>query len=328
MIDIYEEIGKRKTIVEDYLDELFQKKDEHILWELMSIYPMAGGKKFRPFLAMISAGAFDEEEEKALHLGVCIELIHNFTLVHDDIMDDDELRRGVETVYKREGMSSAINTGDALFALAFEVLSKTDIDVDDFKDLLCEVASSVVKVAEGQEEDMRFERSFDITEEEFIGMIEKKTSCLFQACTKGGAIVGGASKEQREHMKEYARKMGIAFQIQDDYLDLVGEQEKIGKPVGSDIKSGKRTLIIIHALGILPDKKRERLIEILNCSNNTVYEVNEAMDMLEKCGSMDYAKKTAEKYAAEAKEELKILPESKYREILDNLVDLMIQRTN
>lgn len=328
MIDIYAEIGKRKVIVEEYLDDLFGKKDEHILWELMSIYPMAGGKKFRPFLAMISAGALGAEEEKALHLGVCIELIHNFTLVHDDIMDDDDLRRGVETVYKREGISSAINTGDALFALAFEVLSRTDIEVNNLRDLLKEVASSVVRVAEGQEEDMRFERSFDITEEEFISMIEKKTSCLFQACTRGGAIVAGASEEQREGMGEYARKMGIAFQIQDDYLDLAGDQDEIGKPVGSDIKGGKRTLIIIQALKVLSGNKRERLVEILNCTNNTESEVKEALDMLRECGALDYAKSMAEKYAREAKEELNILPESEHRDILDTLVDLMIKRTN
>ncbi len=326
MVDLHAEIEKRKEIVEDYLEELFHKKEEHILWELMSIYPMAGGKKLRPFLAMISAGACGAEEERAIHLGVATELIHNFTLVHDDIMDDDEIRRGIETVYKREGLSSAINAGDALFALAFEILSRTECG--DFKSLLSEVACSVVRVAEGQEEDMRFERSFDISEDEFIRMIEKKTSCLFQACAKGGAIVAGASKEQIKHMGEYARKMGIAFQIQDDYLDLVGEQDKLGKPVGSDIRAGKRTLMIIHALDVLDKKEKEQLIDILNSDKNRVNEVNTALDLIEDCGALDYAKQTADRYAAEAKEELKELPESKYKDILESLVDLMVRRAS
>ncbi len=290
MVNLFEEIDKRRLVVNEYLEELFVKKEEHILWEMMSLYPQAGGKKLRPFLAMISAGAFGIDEEKALHLGLSIELIHNFTLVHDDIMDQDELRRGVETVYKREGVSSAINTGDALFALAFKVLSKTELEGEAFRELLHEVAGSVLMVAEGQEEDMRFERTFDIEEDEFIEMIEKKTSFLFRACAKGGAIIAGASDEEKRSMSEYARKMGIAFQIQDDYLDLVGDEEKLGKPVGSDIRSGKRTLMIIHALNVLDDKKRHRLIDILEDENNTPAEVNEALEMLDRCGALRYAK--------------------------------------
>ncbi len=328
MVDLHPEIEKRKKIVEDYLEELFHKKKEHILWELMSIYPMAGGKKLRPFLSMISAGIFGEDEEKALHLGVAMELIHNFTLVHDDIMDDDDIRRGVDTVYKREGLSSAINTGDALFALAFNVLSKTDVEGVDFNELLSEVADAVLRVAEGQEEDMRFERTFDIGEGEFIKMIEKKTSCLFQGCAKGGAIVAGASKEQKKLMAEYARKMGIAFQIQDDYLDLVGKEEKLGKPVGSDIRAGKRTLIIIRALEVLEGKKRDRLIKILDSNRNTVDEVNTALSMLKDCGALDYAKETADRYASEAKEVLNPLPDNEYKDMMEALVDLMVHRTS
>ena len=325
MVDLMEELQKRKKIIDEEIEELFEGKD-HPLWESMALYPLAGGKKLRPFLSMICAGALGAEEKKAMHPGICIELIHNFTLVHDDIMDDDDIRRGRKTLHRKKNMATAINAGDGLFALAFNILSKSDVDGEKIRDLLNEVSSAVVKVAEGQEEDMAFESSYSISEDEFIEMIDKKTSYLFQASARTGAIVAGASEEEIGYMGDYAKKMGIAFQVQDDYLDLVGDQGEIGKPVGSDIRAGKRTLMVIHALETLEGPKMERLIDILE-SKNTKEEVTEAIDLLEETGSLDYAKKLAENYAKDAKESIEFLPESEYKDILKSLVDFMINRT-
>ncbi len=324
MKDLKEEIEKRKELIDSKLDDIFRGK-EHVLWELMAWYPQAGGKKLRPFLAMVTAGVFGEDEEKALPLGLAIEMIHNFTLVHDDLMDDDDMRRGRKTLHRKENPASAINAGDALFALAFNLLAESDVQGEELRQLLGLVSTSVMKVAEGQEEDMRFEETFDISEDEFISMIEKKTSYLFQTASKGGAIIGGGTEEEIERMGNYARKMGIAFQIQDDYLDLVGDQDDIGKPVGSDIRRGKRTLMIIHALENLPEEKRERLIEILR-KENTDEEIEEAMDLLRETDSLTYCKNLAERYAAEAKKEISFLPDSERKKILLQLVDLVIQR--
>ncbi len=326
MIDLMEEIKERKILIESEIEELFDRDEQHPLWELMAVYPKAGGKKLRPFLAMISAGALGIEEKKALPLGISMELIHNFTLVHDDIMDKDPVRRGIETIYKREGVGSAINVGDALFALAFKVLSHTELEGDALSYLLDEVADSVLKVAEGQDEDMRFESTYDITEEEFINMIEKKTSHLFQACTKGAAIIAGAPEEHIQRMGEYARKMGIAFQLQDDYLDLVGDQDEIGKPVCSDIRSGKRTFIIIHALQNLENP--ERLKNLLDKEKNTEDEIEEVLSLLKNSSSLEHCKMKARRYAHEAKREIRFIQDTYYKEILEDLVDLMIRRTN
>lgn len=324
MTDLISEIEKRRKIVDSEIDALFQDED-HIIWKNMAWYPQAGGKKLRPFLAMMSCGALGGDEEDGIIPGLSIELIHNFTLVHDDIMDDDDLRRGRITLHKKEGLSTAINVGDALFALSFRLISEMDVEPIKIKQVLYEISHAVLKVAEGQEEDMRFERTFDITEDEFIEMIDKKTSYLFQAAARSGAIVAGASDDIVEHMGEYARKMGIAFQVQDDYLDLMGEETDLGKPVGSDIRAGKRTLMVIHALEHLQEEDRKRLIDILEGKSDQE-EVLDAIALLEKNDSIDYCRKLAEKYANEAKDEIRFLPENKYKKILSKLVDFMIER--
>lgn len=323
---LMEELSERKEKVDVAISKIFEK-EEHPLWEHMAYYPEAGGKKLRPFLVMITTGAFETEENKAIPYGVALELVHNFTLVHDDIMDKDEKRRGKETLYKKIGEAQAINTGDGLFALAFNELSRIDTNGEKLRTLLNELSTSVIKVAEGQQEDISFESTFDISEKEFIGMIEKKTSYLFRAATRGGAIIGGASDKQIDEMGEYARKMGIAFQIQDDYLDLIGDEEKIGKDSGSDIREGKRTLLVIKALSELPSEKEERLKMILKKEENTPEEIDEAIDLFQEAGSIDYSKDLAEKYAEEAKSHLQSLPNSEYKNLLEEVVDFMISRS-
>lgn len=323
---VKKELEKRRVVVDKKIESIFEDSEKHPLWESMSYYPEGGGKKLRPFLAMVSAGALGEEEDKALPYGIAIELVHNFTLLHDDIMDDDEMRRGQKTLHKKIGDAHTINAGDGLFALSFKILSETEVPGESVRKLLKELSSSVIVIAEGQEEDMSFEGTFDITEEEFVTMIEKKTSYLFKAATRGGAIIADADPDEIEHMSEYARKMGVAFQIQDDYLDLVGDQEEIGKDAGSDIRRGKRTLMVIHALHNLDDDKKSRLIDVLEEKDNSIDEIKEAMDLMKSVGSLDYAKNLAEKYGSEAKKELEFLPESEYKEILVSLVDFMIHR--
>ncbi len=325
-MDMVEELEKRKELIEQEIEELFKDKRDHNLWELMAFYPGSGGKKLRPFLTLVSAAAFDRSEKKAIPYGLALELVHNFTLVHDDIMDQDDLRRGKPTLYRRVGDAHAINAGDGLFALAFNVLSKSDIGGDKVKELLEELSSSVLKIAEGQEEDLSFEEDLDIDEADFIEMIEKKTAYLFKASARGGAIIAGCDQEEIDHMGEYARKMGIAFQIQDDYLDLVGDEGKIGKDVGSDIQEGKRTLMVIKALENLSSDDSERLIEILEDDGNTDPEIEEAIDLLEDSGAIEYSKELAKKYAEEAKDELSIVPDSEYKVILEELVDYVIKR--
>jgi len=323
---LIDEIDDRRVVIERRIEEIFKKKNDHPLWGYMAYYPESGGKKLRPFLAMVSTGCFGESESKAVPYGISLELVHNFTLVHDDIMDQDEMRRGKKTLHRKIGDPNAINAGDGLFALSFNILSQTEVEGEKIRTLLDELSSSVLKIAEGQEEDLRFEKTFEIDEQDFIQMIEKKTAYLFSAATKGGAIIADCEKKEIEKMKEYARKMGIAFQIQDDYLDLVGDEDKIGKDVGSDIKEGKRTLMVIKALAELPETKKDRLIDILEDKSNTQEDIKEAMDLMKEAGSIEYSKNLAKTYAEEAKSELEVVPKPNYRNILEDVVDYVICR--
>ncbi len=323
---LMEEIDDRKEVIEQRMEEIFEKKNEHPLWEYMSYYPESGGKKLRPFLTMVSTGSFGVSESKAVPYGIALELVHNFTLVHDDLMDQDEMRRGRATLHRKIGDPNAINAGDGLFALSFNILSQTEVEGEKVRTLLEELSASILKIAEGQEEDLRFEKTFEIEEEDFIRMIEKKTAYLFRAATRGGAIIADCGEKEIEKMGEYARKMGIAFQIQDDYLDLVGDQKKIGKDVGSDIKEGKRTLMVIKTLSETTERKKERLIEILEEENNTQNEIKEAMDIMKDTGAIEYSKNLAKSYAEDAKCELDIIPDPEYKSILEDVVDFVISR--
>lgn len=326
-MDLMEELEERRSMIDAEIEEVFEEGEDHPLWGSMAYYPEAGGKRLRPFLAMISVGALEEKEEKAIPYGIALEFVHNFTLVHDDIMDQDLIRRGEPTLYRKIGDAHAINAGDGLFALAFQILSRTDVEGEKIRDLLEILSSCVVKIAEGQQEDLEFEDTFDITEDEFIEMIEKKTAFLFKAATKGGAIIADATEEEIKAMEKYAEKMGIAFQIQDDYLDLMGDEEEIGKDVGSDIKEGKRTLMVIRALDELSEPKEVKLKKILDRQDNTVEETEEALNLMKEVGALEYSRKLAEEYSKEAKAQLKDLPETEYKKILEELVDYMINRT-
>jgi len=319
--------GRIKTI-DGAIDRALQIGDEKRLREAMRHYPLAGGKRLRPVLAMIVADAVAGKGKLTIPLGVALEITHNFTLIHDDLMDKSSIRRGVQTVHKKFGDATAINAGDALFARAFEILADIKGDAAQFKELMVEFALMVRGIAEGQQMDMEFEKRGEVTEEEYLLMIEKKTALMFQTAAKGGAMVAGGTPGQVEAMSEYGRLLGLGFQIWDDLLDLKGDEKKTGKPVGGDIKNGKRTLIAVHALENLKGKPRKRFLEIFGNQKATKNEVAEAIAILEKAGSIKHAEELALEYAERAREKLMVLPESKERDILESLVDYMTERVS
>ena len=323
------EIEPLIVLVNTGLDEQLDIDIHKKLRDAMRYYPMAGGKRLRPILAMVAAEAISGSEKSkkaALPLGLALEITHNFTLIHDDLMDKDLIRRGVPSVHAKFGEDTAINAGDALFARAFEVLSSTDLNVKAFKRLLNSFSVMVRGIAEGQQMDMDFEGRLDITEEEYLIMVEKKTALMFQVAAEGGALIGGGTEEQIEKLSEYGRLLGIGFQIWDDLLDLEGDQEKIGKPVGSDIKNGKRTLIVVRALDTLQGADRERFLQILGNEDATDADIKDAMDILNRVGAIDYTKKAALDYADRSKKLLDILPDSPSKNILLDNVDYLVSR--
>lgn len=249
---IEEEIRKNISDIEP--TELY-KSSAHLI--------EAGGKRIRPSLVLLSTESVGGKIEDALNAATAIELIHTFSLIHDDIMDKDEVRRGRATVHVIWGEPLAILAGDVLFSKAFEVMLKSNIDEKRLVKVLDVMTKACVNLCKGQAYDMLFEKNFEVKEKEYLEMIYYKTASLIAASTKIGAIIGNGSKEEINALYNYGKFLGLAFQIHDDYLDIAGDEKQLGKPVGSDIVEGKMTLIAIKALNEANKEDREKLISIL-----------------------------------------------------------------
>lgn len=319
-------LESRRKIVNEALIKTLDVGDVTKLKKAMRHLPLAGGKRLRPILAMLAADAVSGKGKKTLPFGNALEIIHNFTLVHDDIMDKDDLRRGKKTVHVLFDEPTAIIAGDALFARAFEILATLEVDDSKIRILLKDVARVVREIAEGQQMDMDFEDRLDVGEEEYLKMIERKTAALFAMAAKGGAIIGNGTNEQIKSMEEYGRLLGMGFQIWDDYLDVSGKEKKLGKPVGSDIKNGKHTLMVVHALRRLSGGERKRFLSVLGNEDASAEDVNSAIALLEKMGSINYAKTLSFDFAAKAKKRLDVLPLSEHKELLNDFIDFMVKR--
>lgn len=326
--------------VMDILKKYSESIDKEIEASLSTIDPIklceasdhlikAGGKKIRPSLVVLSCEAVGGKSEDALKTAASMELIHTFSLIHDDIMDKDEMRRGKPSVHMLWGEPMAILAGDTLFSKAFETILDTDVESIPPKrvvDALRTVVDSCIKICEGQALDIGFEGKLDVKEDEYMNMIYKKTAALIAASTKAGTILGGGNEEQIEALAEYGRLIGLAFQIQDDYLDVVSEEEDIGKPVGSDIVEGKMTLMVVHALANASKDDKERLISILKANNEDL--VEDAIAIFNKYGSIEYTRNIALRNVKTAKELLNVLEESEAKESLKLLADFVLERNH
>lgn len=219
-----------------------------------------GGKRIRPVLCLMGNELFDEITEDAWHAARAIELFHNFTLVHDDIMDKAPLRRGQPTIHARYGLTAGILGGDVLCIYAYDELARIKQNLSPILRLFNKTA---MEVCEGQQMDMDFELREDVEVDEYIHMIALKTSVLLAASLKIGAMLGGATSGNADRMYEFGKNVGIAFQLQDDYLDAFGSMEKLGKQNGGDIRANKKTYLLLKALENATDVQREELNQLL-----------------------------------------------------------------
>lgn len=325
MSDVKEVLGNYSTEITKTIEEELAIITPQNLAEASVYLTRAGGKMLRPALTLIVCEAVGGSRENALKSAAAIELIHTFSLIHDDIMDQDDMRRGMPSVHKVWGDDVAILAGDTLFSKAFEIIIGTEgTSSDQNNKTLATVADACVKICEGQASDMGFEDRFDVTEDEYMEMIFKKTGALIAAATKAGAIMGGASDDVIDAMYEYGRLIGLAFQIQDDYLDIAADEETLGKPIGSDIGKGKMTIIAIKGLAGAED---ERLLEILKASENSQSEIDEAIEILTDCGAIEYARNLAQESVDQAKEVLEILPDSSFKQVLVDIADFVLERS-
>ncbi|MCD6503079.1 MAG: polyprenyl synthetase family protein [Thermoplasmata archaeon] len=313
-------------VVNKSLDDILQIKDPKRFYEAVRWLPMAGGKRLRPIIAIVVARMLGAELEKVLPFALALELTHNFTLVHDDIIDEDEFRRGVPTVHMAFDVPTAIIAGDTLFAIAYRELSKLKIDGETLREILRDFSQMVIELAEGEYEDVEFEKREDVSLEEYVEMIRKKTARIIQTACYGAALISGLPKSKAEILGKYGLNIGLAFQIQDDILGLIGDPKVTGKPVGSDIRKGKKTILIIHAMNNLKDDKKKELMEILRKEKKTDEDVNRAVELIRSAGSIEYAKEKAREYSKKAMELLKEFPNNEYKEVLKYLANYVVER--
>ena len=226
-----------------------------------------GGKRVRPVLALMACSSFDSNPNLALKAALSIELFHNFTLIHDDIMDSANTRRGKETVHKKWGVNSGVLSGDVMLIMAYQLLENYDSKT--YLELNKLLNKTAKQVCEGQQMDMDFELKSNVEFEEYIKMIEFKTAVLLGCSLKMGAIIADASKEDQEFIYQYGINLGLAFQFQDDYLDTFGQQNKVGKKIGGDILENKKTVLFHMAITNSNESQKEKILELYSSKENT-----------------------------------------------------------
>ncbi|MBF1377004.1 MAG: polyprenyl synthetase family protein [Porphyromonadaceae bacterium] len=287
-----------------------------------------GGKRIRPLLACAAAAAFTEAWQRALPVAVALEIFHNFTLLHDDLMDRSPLRRGQETVYRRWGDNTAILSGDAMSIEAYASLAEV-ADKSLLAELLPRFSQMALEVCVGQQYDMEFETRSEVRVEEYMEMIRLKTSVLLGSSLELGALVGGATAEQARALYALGIQLGLAFQIQDDLLDVYGDEKTFGKPIGGDIVNAKKTLLLLYTLEQLQGEDLKRLQEILTYTpeERRTY-IDEVRALYDKAGTRLYAEAEIERLTTEAYRGVEQLPlREEGRELLLSLFHTLSGRT-
>lgn len=243
--------------VNAHIDSLDYAREPMNLYRPVQYILSLGGKRIRPAMMLMAYNMYRDDVERILDPALALEIYHNFTLLHDDLMDNADVRRGKPTVHMRWDANTAILSGDVMLTLADVYMSRVDDAY--FREVMATFHTTSIEIAEGQQCDMDFETRTDVTEAEYIEMIRLKTSVLLACALKIGAILGGASKEDAEHLYRLGESIGLAFQLRDDYLDVYGDPKVFGKKVGGDILCNKKTYLYINALRLADKEQRAAL---------------------------------------------------------------------
>lgn len=296
-------------------------------WEFIE----QGGKRWRPALCILVNRALGGGQGDVLPYAAAIELVHNFSLIHDDIEDGDRSRRGKPTVWITHGIPKAINIGDNLLNKAYESAARLEgegVPADRVLWCMRLLCGSTITLSEGQAMEMDFLDRWDVTEDEYMDMVWRKTGILVSAAVAGGAYLAGASETVIERMMEYGKLIGPAFQIVDDVLNVSGDYSRYLKEIGGDIKEGKKTLMVIHLLENARPDEAERVRAILGTSRRRTSEgdCRYVLSLMDKYGSVEYARRAAESRVSGAMRKLEALPPCEEREMLRALTKFLVRR--
>ncbi len=325
MVDLRSEMKRIKGLVDAEIRRIkagLEGPDD--LVEASFHLVLSGGKRVRPFILIKSAEVFGASLESSMPAAVAIELLHNFTLIHDDIMDRDEYRRGVKTTHILFGEPVAIIAGDLLFSYVFYILSKNYPPETGLK-LVELYANASNLICMGQTMDVLPDK-YIVSSDQYLEMVYRKTGALIEASAVAGGVVGGASEEELGLLREFGSKIGIAFQIADDILGIVGDPKVTGKPVGNDIRNGKKTILVLSALERMDSGSREKFLRVFGNPGSSDDEVMEAIDIIVSTGAIEDSREFMKRLYNDSINALRNLPESEARSYLMEMARFIIYR--
>jgi geranylgeranyl diphosphate synthase type I len=309
---------KLSAVIEQKLEECTNE----ILYDALSYIKDTGGKRLRPIICLLSAEAVGGSREKALSTAIAIELLHNASLVHDDIIDENDIRRKNPSNPARYGEKKAIIIGDLLFGLSCEMLARCGVP-----EVVSLVSNAVSDIAMGEYLEFTLRTLQDVTEQSYMEVAELKTAATFMASAEAGAVLGGGSEVEIEKLRTYGKNLGIAFQIQDDILDICGDPAETGKPVGLDIKNGERTILVIHALNHSENPEKEYITAILaRDSELGSFDIDRVRRILVDAGSIDHALQLSEGFIRNAGTCIAGLEDSEAKQKLQFIADFSQER--
>ncbi len=328
-LTIKKNLTENSEKIDKFMERTLRGGKPKILYDAGRHLIEAGGKRLRPYLTVKACEAVGGNQEEAVPFAAALEILHNFTLIHDDVMDNDLLRRGTPTVHTKYGVPMAILAGDMLFAKVFDIMSRNvplKVGPSKIISVIAKTTKATLNLCEGQALDISYPENLNVSTDDYIYMVGAKTSSLFKACAEIGAIVGGGTDEQINALGRFAWDSGISFQIIDDILGLTAEEDKLGKPVGSDIREGKKTLIIINALENASPQQKKVLVKWLGAEHASAKNIDEVVMTLYDIGSIDFARKVADLYASNALKMLNVISENSAKNDLKAILDYFVNR--
>lgn len=328
-MNLNEYSNKFLSVINEEIRKNIPKDSFSNLYDAMFYVFETGGKRLRSILCLAVCESLGGDTEDALPFAVAIEIAHNALLVHDDMEDGDIIRRGKPSIWIKYGIPHGMNIGDGMYFKAYEsFINAKKLPAQKVVKLSEIFTETLMRIIEGQNMEFNFRARDDVTAEEYEEMVWRKSGTLITASLIGAATIAEAPDKVIKVLKEYGRKIGIAFQIKDDILNLIGDQEKYGKEIGGDIKEGKKTLVMIHCLSHCDKNERKKLLEILKKSRKAVTkdDVKLAMVLVKKYGSIEFAGGHSTELIQKAKQLLTKIDNVKLKNILEEFADFMVKR--
>lgn len=323
--DLQQRLSRLKELIQPGLTAYVPDQEPRSLYEPMRYALSGGGKQLRPLFLLLCCEAVGGRSREALPAALALELVHNFTLVHDDIMDHDELRHGRETVYKKWEESTAILAGDALLVQAFRALA--DVEAALLPRVLARFTAGILEVCEGQALDKEFELRASVTLDEYFGMIAKKTGRLFSLACEIGGLLGHGTEQQVRGLAEYGACLGRAFQIQDDVLDLVSEKTTLGKDIGSDIRENKKTFLMAHLFQYGAPEQQQQIRRLAEKNELSREELQQAAAVFTEAGALPAAETEIKRCIALAQTALQPIENEEAKNPLILMLTALAKRT-